>query len=96
MVGEDAQLAAAEPYRALAVAVIHWWWSALLTVVGVLGLALAGSKKISGWAVGLGAQVLWVTYAIVTEQWGFIGSAVLYGSVYFINMRKWINDRNRV
>lgn len=66
-----------------------WWWSYLLTAIGVTGLWAAGSKKSWGWAVGLGAQVLWITYAINTEQWGFILSAFAYGSVYIRNIRAW-------
>jgi hypothetical protein len=38
--------------------VIAWYWSWLLTAVGVLGLWLAGSGRKLGWAVGLGAQGL--------------------------------------
>lgn len=60
------------------------YWSYLLTAVGIIGLWLAGKKKI-GWAVGVGAQSLWIIYATVTHQWGFIVSALLYGSVYTRN-----------
>lgn len=38
-----------------------WWWSWLLTAFGVFGLWLAGRGTPWGWAVGLGAQGLWVT-----------------------------------
>ena len=66
-----------------------WWWSWLLTAVGVLGLYGAGSHKRWGWAVGIGAQVLWVGYALHTQQYGFIVSAAAYGSVYVRNWRAW-------
>ena len=69
---------------------IPWWWSFLLTAIGVFGLWAAGSKKPWGWAVGLGAQVLWIAYAVQSEQWGFIVSAFAYGSVYARNLRKWL------
>lgn len=61
----------------------------MLTAVGVTGLWAAGSKKAWGWAIGLGAQVLWIAYAVQTEQYGFIASALAYGTVYFRNFRKW-------
>ncbi|MFB7936666.1 hypothetical protein [Streptomyces sp. NPDC056049] len=65
------------------------YWSYILTAVGVFGLWLAGRKSKFGWAVGLGAQVLWLSYAVTTEQWGFILSAVAYGWVYSKNFLAW-------
>jgi hypothetical protein len=64
-------------------------WSWLLTAVGVTGLILAGRNLWWAWLIGLGAQVLWIAYAIVTRQWGFIASAFIYGTVYVINTRRW-------
>lgn len=66
-----------------------WWWSWLLTAIGATGLLMAGSRNQYGWAVGLSAQVLWVAYAVSTEQWGFLASALIYGSVYGRNFLKW-------
>lgn len=68
-------------------------WSWLLTAVGVFGLYLAGRRNRAGWAVGLGAQSLWLTYAITTRQWGFIVSAGAYGWVYARNWLRWRNER---
>lgn len=65
------------------------WWSILLAAVGILGLLLAGSKRKVGWAVGVGAQVLWIVYALVTQQYGFILSAVAYAAVYGRNWLRW-------
>ena len=67
-------------------------WSYVLTAVGITGIYLAGRRNLYGWAVGLGAQVIWIAYAIATEQWGFIVSALAYGSVYANNWRKWARD----
>lgn len=49
-----------------------WWWSWLLTAVGVFGLYLAGRRIWWAWFVGLGAQGLWVAYALASEQHGFL------------------------
>ena len=68
------------------------YWSYLLTAVGIFGIYLAGRKNLYGWAVGLGAQVLWIAYAISTEQWGFIVSAFAYGSVYARNWSRWAKE----
>lgn len=64
-------------------------WSWILTAVGVFGLWLAGRKSPWGWAVGLGAQGLWLAYAVTTSQYGFIASAGAYGWVYLRNFMAW-------
>lgn len=69
----------------------HQLWSWLLMAVGVTGLYLAGRKSWVGWAVGLGAQVLWLGYSITTEQWGFLVSCFVYGAVYIRNLRAWLH-----
>lgn len=73
-----------------------WAWSWLLTAIGVLGLFLAGSKRKLGWAVGISAQVLWVAYALATEQYGFLASAAAYGWVYSRNWLRWRREDNQV
>jgi len=70
-------------------------WSWVLTAVGVFGLFLAGRRVWWAWFVGLGAQSLWLIYAIVTDQWGFIVSAFAYGWVYAKNGIAWTRDRPR-
>ncbi|MEV4461475.1 hypothetical protein [Microbispora sp. NPDC049633] len=70
------------------------YWSWLLMAVGVLGLYYAGKRRAIGWAIGLGAQALWIAYAIATRQWGFIVSALAYGAVYGRNYLSWRRDRH--
>lgn len=71
-----------------------WWWSWLLTAIGVFGLYLAGRKNYWGWGVGIAAQVLWIAYASATQQWGFYVSAIAYGWVYVKNLLSWRNEAN--
>lgn len=68
------------------------WWSFVLGAVGVLGLYIAGRKSWVGWAINAGAQVLWLAYALVTHQYGFIFTALAYGAVYVRNLRAWRAD----
>jgi membrane protein implicated in regulation of membrane protease activity len=63
-------------------------WSWALMAVGVTGLFLAGRGGWLGWAIGIFAQLLWFVYALVTKQYGFIVSAIAYGVVNVINLRK--------
>jgi hypothetical protein len=66
-------------------AAISWWWSWLLTICGVVGLMLAGSQMHIGWLIGIAGQLLWVAYALYTQQWGFLVSAGAFGGVYAWN-----------
>lgn len=68
-------------------------WSIVLAAVGILGLYLAGSKNLWGWVISLAAQVLWIIFALVTGQYGFILSAVAYGWVYARNYIRWRRDQ---
>ena len=65
------------------------YWSWILTAVGVFGLWLAGRRNPLGWAVSLGAQGLWIAYALTTQQYGFLVSAGAYGWVYARNFTAW-------
>jgi hypothetical protein len=64
-------------------------WSWLLMAVGVTGLYLAGRRHWIGWAIGLGAQVLWLAYSISTRQWGFLVSCFVYGAIHLRNLIAW-------
>lgn len=63
-------------------------WSYLLATIGVTGLYIAAKNPKLGWRINIGAQVLWLVYAVVTQQWGFIVSALAYGFVYIRLLRR--------
>lgn len=65
------------------------YWSWALAIVGLTGMWLAGQHNKWGWAVSLCAQFIWITYALVTWQLGFVVSAIAYGSIYVRNFIKW-------
>lgn len=61
---------------------ISVWWSVGLTLLGGLGwLLVTLEHRRAGFTVGLAAQAAWTTYAVVTAQWGFLGSAALFGAI---------------
>jgi nicotinamide riboside transporter PnuC len=70
-------------------------WSIALSVVGITGIFIAGKKNMWGWFIGLSAQVLWIIFAIVTAQYGFILSAIAYGWVYGTNWLKWRKEHRK-
>lgn len=71
-------------------------WSVVLAVVGVLGLYLTTRKMAAGYAVGVGVQVLWITYAVVTAQYGFIFSALAFGAVNYLGFVRWTREKREV
>jgi nicotinamide riboside transporter PnuC len=65
------------------------YWSWLLAVLGVSGMYFVGKKTIWGWLVLLANEVIWVVYAFVTQQYGFILMAVAYAVVYIKSYLAW-------
>lgn len=72
------------------------YWSWLLGVVGVVGFILAGRKVWWSWYINLACQALWFAYAIVTEQYGFIATALVYTVVFGKNAISWTMERFNV
>lgn len=72
------------------------WWSWVLTAIGLTGLWLVTRKDQRGFLVGVAVQALWIAYAVVTHQWGFIVSALAYGVLNARGWAKWQKDRNEL
>lgn len=69
-------------------------WSWILGTVGITGLLIAGRRVWWGWLITLVNEVLWISYAIATKQYGFIFMAICYATVYLRNalINRRIND----
>lgn len=67
---------------------VDQWWSWLLSAWTCLGLLIAGNRtrRTTGWFIALCGEVLWVAYAVETQQWGFLAGAVVFSSVYLANL----------
>ena len=78
------------------------YWSWILAVIGVTGIFFVGRKTIWGWHILLLNETLWITYAVITKQYGFIFSALAYGIVYVKSYMLWRKEekankvRNRI
>jgi len=64
-------------------------WSYVLAAIGVTGIFFVGRKTIWGWFVLLFNEVLWIAYALITNQYGFILSAIAYAIVYIKSYTLW-------
>jgi hypothetical protein len=69
-------------------------WSWVLAVSGVAGIYFVGKKTLWGWFVLLFNEAIWIIYAVITEQYGFIVSAIAYGVVYIKSYLHWKEDAN--
>lgn len=65
------------------------YWSWVLAVVGMTGVYLTTLKKTTGFMIGLGVQVLWIIFAVTTQQYGFIFSAVGFGVMNTLGLIRW-------
>ena len=65
------------------------YWSYVLAAIGVTGIFFVGRKTIWGWFVLLFNEVLWIAYALITNQYGFILSAIAYAIVYIKSYMLW-------
>lgn len=65
------------------------YWSWILTVVSLAGLWTTGNRKRWGWLLSLGSEGLWIAYAILYHQYGFIVMSVIFSVIYIRNWRKW-------
>lgn len=66
-----------------------WSWALAALGVSCLYLISRKSTRTIGWAGALVIQTLWIIYAVVTRQWGFIASAIAYGAMYGKNLLAW-------
>lgn len=64
----------------------------VVTIIGVIGFYLAGKKVWWAWYVNIANQVLWLIFAVVTEQWGFLIGIPLYMSVFIKNAVDWTKE----
>ena len=67
-------------------------WSYILAGLGVLSIYLTGKKLKSGWLVGLANSGLWILYGLLTQQYGFLVSAIVFIYVQYKNYVAWSKE----
>ena len=72
------------------------WWSFLLASVGIVGILATAQHRWWGFGLGIGAQALWVAYALFTGQPGFVLSALAYTCAYGYGAVKWMRASGEV
>lgn len=69
----------------------HWQFYVQLVISGSIltSAVLNGNVKIAGWITLMAAQTVFITYVIITQQWGLIPQNVGMGVIAFRNYRRW-------
>ncbi len=73
----------------------YQYWSWILATIGVTGIFFVGRKTIWGWLILCLYECLWIVYALVTDQYGFIVAAIAYGVVYIKSYLHWRRDEHQ-
>lgn len=68
-------------------------WAWLLTGAQIAGMWLVGNSKPHGWLVGAVAQPAWITYAILSGQYGFISGCAVSLVVQIWNFSRQTGSR---
>jgi hypothetical protein len=68
--------------------VLHYG-SYCLAPFGLVGMWLAGRRNRWGWALSMATQTLWLAYAYLTAQYGFMIGTISYGFIYLRNFIQW-------
>jgi len=72
------------------------YWSYILACLGCFALWLMAKKNKWGWIIGASIQILWIIFALVTKQYGFIVSAIVYAGFYINGYIKWSYTTEKV
>ncbi len=68
------------------------YWSYLLAIVGITGIFFVGKKSPMGWIVLFVNECLWITYSLLSKQYGFLIMAIAYMIVYTKSYREWTSN----
>ena len=63
-------------------------WSFVLAAGSIGGLWIVSKKPTIGWAWTLIMEFLWIAYAALIRQWGFMVLCICYAIVYTFNLYK--------
>lgn len=60
------------------------WWSWTLTGAGLLFMYLISTGRAWPWLLSATGQVGWISYGLVSRQWGFIVLGVSNAAIHFL------------
>lgn len=75
--------------RGIIVETLPWVLSAITIYMNVL----AGNRHRWAWAVGLGAQALWLVWIVASTSWGLLPMNLALWIVYGRNHWRWSQEK---
>lgn len=69
----------------------HWqfWFQLTISLTILTAAYFNGEIKIRGWVILMVAQTVFLTYVVLTQQWGLIPNNVGMWLIALRNFRKW-------
>lgn len=71
------------------VVALQQWVPWVLASGNIASAVLTGRRRLSGWTVLAATQLLFIAYAVLTAQWGFLPQNIAMTTVAVINHRTW-------
>jgi len=65
------------------------WLSWVISGTSGIMLWVMGNKSIWGPRIGIANQILWIVYAVGTEQWGLLPGIAIYTAIHARNLLRW-------
>lgn len=64
----------------------------VVSIVGLTGFYFSGRKVWWAWYINFFCQILWFSYALVTNQPAFLVTAAVYSVIFGINAYRWTKE----
>lgn len=65
------------------------WWSIVLAAGALFTAWQVGNRQRVGFLLALGLQAGWIVYSVISKQWGFLVSSIIFAGMNVRNWRKW-------
>lgn len=67
----------------------EWYWSWILSPVSLIAFWQVGNRHRWAFLLMTVGELLWVGWAVLTHQWGFIPASVIWAGIAFRNWVRW-------
>jgi len=67
----------------------------IMSAITIWMTVLAGNRHRSAWLIGLANQALWLSWIILTANWGLLPMNIALWIVYARNHMRWSADREK-
>jgi hypothetical protein len=69
----------------------EWYWSWVLSTIPLFAFWQVGNRRRWAFLVMASGEIVWIVWAMLTRQWGFIPGSVVFGAVAIRNWSHWVH-----